>query len=119
MAFDNPDKAPPANTGLLIAAGILLVIPMAALVPVGLYSKIDPKLGAFPFFVWYQMLWVFLCAGCTSLAYVIVKKARPHVALPAEPEGRHSADHGVAVAEKTASPDPADATDLGKDGDRS
>lgn len=112
MAFDNPDKAPPANTGLLVVAGILLVIPMAALVPVGYYSKIDPKLGAFPFFVWYQMLWVFLCAACTSLAYVIVKRARPHVALPAESGGRHSATHDVAGADETGS------TDLGKGGDQ-
>ena len=78
---ENPDQAPPANTGLLWLAGILLLIPMLALVPVGWYAKKDPELWGFPFFIWYQLLWVFLTAGCTSLAYVIVQKARPHVPM--------------------------------------
>lgn len=74
-----PDQAPPADRRLLILAGVLLLVPMIALVPVGWYAKTDPELGAFPFFIWYQLALVFVCAGCTSLAYVLVKKARPHV----------------------------------------
>jgi Protein of unknown function (DUF3311) len=35
-------------------------------------------LGAFPFFIWYQFLWVFLCSACTYTAYRLVLKARPH-----------------------------------------
>ncbi|WP_222432181.1 DUF3311 domain-containing protein [Leekyejoonella antrihumi] len=90
----SPDEAPPARTGLLWLTGILLVIPMLALIPVGWYSKQDPKLGAFPFFVWYQMLWVFLTAGFTWAAYLVVQKARPH--RPMEPVGRHATKEGDA-----------------------
>jgi Protein of unknown function (DUF3311) len=34
-------------------------------------------LAGFPFFIWYQFLWVFLCAACTWTAYRIVLIARP------------------------------------------
>ena len=70
-------QPPPADRRLHIIAGIVLLIPMLALVPVGWYSSRTPRLGGFPFFIWYQMLLVFICAGCTSLAYVLVKRARP------------------------------------------
>ena len=34
--------------------------------------------GGFPFFIWYQFLWVFLCSGLTYAAYRLVLVARPH-----------------------------------------
>ncbi|WP_446664616.1 DUF3311 domain-containing protein [Flexivirga sp. B27] len=79
----HPDQAPPANRGLQVLAGIFLLLPMIALVPVGWYSRITPRLGAFPFFIWYQMALVFFCVFCTSIAYVLVKKARPRVPFEA------------------------------------
>ena len=72
------DSAPPTNYPLLVAAGVCVAIPIVALMWVGSYAKEDPKLGPFPFFFWYQMLWVFLCAGFTTLAYRLVLRARPH-----------------------------------------
>ena len=79
---EHTDKAPPADRRLQVLAGIFLLLPMIALVPVGWYARTTPRLGSFPFFIWYQMLLVFFCAACTSIAYVLVKKARPHVPLP-------------------------------------
>ena len=80
------DTTPPARTGLLVVAGVLLAIPVVALLWVDAYSKVDPKLGAFPFFIWYQFLWVFLCSALTYTAYRIVLVARPRRPM------RH--DHG-------------------------
>lgn len=80
------DGAPPANVGLLWVTGILLVIPMLALIPVGWYSRQDPELGPFPFFIWYQLMWVFLTAGFTWAAYLVVQKARPHRPITTSPE---------------------------------
>ena len=77
--------APPANKGLLALAAVLLAIPVVALLLVGTYAKDEPRLGGFPFFLWYQFLWVFLCSGMTYAAYRIVLKARPH--RPMNPEG--------------------------------
>jgi hypothetical protein len=72
------DTTPPANRSLLTIAGVLLLLPIVALMWVSSYSRVEPKLGAFPFFIWYQFLWVFLCSACTYAAYRLVGKARPH-----------------------------------------
>ncbi|MGL5861896.1 MAG: DUF3311 domain-containing protein [Phycicoccus sp.] len=72
------DTVPPANTALLVLAGALLVIPVVALLWVSSYARVEPMLGDWPFFVWYQFLWVFLCSGMTYLAHRIVLIARPH-----------------------------------------
>ena len=71
-------SAPPARTGLLVVAGVLVAAPIVALVWVSSYAKDGPRLGGFPFFFWYQLLWVFLTSGCTYAAYRIVLVARPH-----------------------------------------
>ena len=74
-------EAPPANMGLLVVAGLLLATPVVALMLVNTYAKKEPTLGGFPFFIWYQFLWVFLCSGFTYAAYRIVLVARPHVPM--------------------------------------
>lgn len=70
--------APPANKALLALALVLLAIPIVALMAVGTYAKDEPRLLHFPFFIWYQFLWVALCSLLTYTAYRIVLKARPH-----------------------------------------
>ncbi len=72
------DTVPPARTGLLVLAGVLLALPVIALMWVSSYSRDEPRLGAFPFFIWYQFLWVFLTSALTYTAYRIVLVARPH-----------------------------------------
>ena len=83
-------QAPPANKGLLALAGVLLAIPIIALMWVGSYAKEGPALGGFPFFIWYQVLWVLFCSAMTYAAYRIVLKARPH--RPMNPEGTEFLD---------------------------
>ena len=85
MNADNPapevvdhDSVPPANTGMLAVAGVLLAIPVIALMWVSSYAKTGPELGGFPFFFWYQMLWVIITPIFTWTAFVLVRKARPH-----------------------------------------
>jgi len=65
------------NKALLAVAAILLAIPVIALLWVDSYAKVDPMLAGFPFFIWYQFLWVFLCALCTWAAHRVVLIARP------------------------------------------
>ena len=67
---------PHTDKGKLVAAGILLLIPIVALMAVPSYTREDPKLFGFPFFFWYQFLWVFLCSGMTWAAYKLVLAAR-------------------------------------------
>ncbi len=92
---DDADQAPPANKGLLVLAGVLLVLPCLALVPVGWYASADaPRshdIGGWPIFIWFQMLMVPITALFTIAAYAVVKKARPHVPAKTAPVGRHAA----------------------------
>ncbi len=67
---------PHTDKGKLVAAGILLLIPIVALMWVPSYAREDPKLFGFPFFFWYQFIWVFLCSGMTWAAYKLVLAAR-------------------------------------------
>ena len=66
-----------SNKPLMIVAAVLLAVPVAALLWVDSFAKVEPTLGGFPFFIWYQFLWVFLCAACTWTAYRIIQIARP------------------------------------------
>jgi hypothetical protein len=68
---------PVANKALLTVAGVFLAIPIVGLLWVGSYAKVEPTVWGFPFFIWYQFLWVFLCAACTWAAHRIVLVARP------------------------------------------
>jgi hypothetical protein len=73
-----------ANKPLMVVAAVLVGIPIVALLWVDSYAKAEPTLAGFPFFIWYQFLWVFLCAACTRGAYSIVLIARPRHRKQAE-----------------------------------
>ena len=75
--FENDGARSSANKSLLTLAAILLAIPVVALLWVGSFAKVEPTFAGFPFFIWYQFLWVFLCAACTWAAYRVVRIARP------------------------------------------
>ena len=82
----------PANKALLLIACVLLAIPIVGLLSVNTYAKVEPTLAGFPFFIWYQFLWVFLCAACTWAAYRVVLVARPRRPFP--PRGARARDAG-------------------------
>jgi membrane protein implicated in regulation of membrane protease activity len=72
-----PGSRPTDNKALLTVASALLATPIVALLWVGSYARVEPTLAGFPFFIWYQFVWVFLCAACTLAAHHIVLRARP------------------------------------------
>ena len=69
-------EVPTTDKGKMIAAGVLLLIPIVALMWVPSYARDEPELFGFPFFFWYQFVWVFLCSGMTWAAYKLVLAAR-------------------------------------------
>jgi hypothetical protein len=69
-----PPHRPPA---VVVAVAVLVAAPVVALMWVSSYARATPMLWGIPFFYWYQFLWVFLAAGCTGLAYVVVTKTSP------------------------------------------
>jgi hypothetical protein len=52
---------------------LLLVLPYLGLCFPQVYARSTPELFGFPFFYWYQFLWVVLTAGLLGLVY---KKVR-------------------------------------------
>ncbi len=48
---------------------LLLLLPFAGLLYPPLYNRVDPQIFGFPFFYWYQLLWVFLTTALLGLVY--------------------------------------------------
>jgi Protein of unknown function (DUF3311) len=69
-----PQRRLPASTKAVLA--ILLAVPVLALLLVPTYARAAPKLWGFPFFYWYQFAWMFLTTAMTTLAYLVVVRAR-------------------------------------------
>ena len=59
----------------IVVAGLLLVGIIVPLL-VGTYDRVEPRLCGFPFFYWYQLLWVFLAAGLCALSFLLLKRER-------------------------------------------
>jgi Protein of unknown function (DUF3311) len=77
--LDQPDDAPrrrPLPGSAKVVAGILLLVPLVALALVPTYSRPKPVLWGFPFFYWYQLLWVILTPLFTWAAYLVITRAR-------------------------------------------
>ncbi len=72
-----PDPGvPPTDKRKMAIAAVLLAIPIIALLWVPHYAKVEPTLFGFPFFFWYQFLWVFICSALTYTAYRLTLSAR-------------------------------------------
>ena len=54
-------------------SGVLLVVAVVVPLLVSTYAKRDPHLWGFPFFYWYQLLWVFISAILVSICYRLVR----------------------------------------------
>jgi len=87
--FDR-DTVRPRNKTQLALAAVLLLVPIVALLWVDTYAKAEPTLAGFPFFIWYQFLWVFLCSACTWTAYHLVQ-----VGPARRPPSAHRATEGA------------------------
>ena len=61
-------------TKIVVSLILLAAIVVPLLVPT--YDQKDPRLFGFPFFYWYQLLWVFLCAGLVGLSFWLLKRER-------------------------------------------
>jgi Protein of unknown function (DUF3311) len=53
---------------------ILLAVGVAGPLVVPLYARTAPKLGPFPFFYWYQLVWVPLVAILAFAAYLLARR---------------------------------------------
>lgn len=54
--------------------GILLAVPWVVTLWTATYNEATPKLGGFPFFYWYQLMWIPLSVITTGAAYLLVQR---------------------------------------------
>jgi hypothetical protein len=61
------------NSGNKTGWKLLLILPYLGLCIPALYARATPTLYGFPFFYWYQFLWVVLTSALLGLIYLKLK----------------------------------------------
>ena len=64
-----PRKSP----AVYATATVLVLVGIAGTLWVPLYARSTPKWGAFPFFYWYQLIWVPAIAVLSWLVYLLLR----------------------------------------------
>lgn len=59
-----------------IVVAILLLIGIVVPLLVSTYDQIEPRLFGFPFFYWYQLMWVFIAAAICGISYGLLQRER-------------------------------------------
>jgi Protein of unknown function (DUF3311) len=59
---------------------LLLLVPFIAILWVPSYTSWEPQLFGFPFFYWYQFLWILISAVLTAIVYFVTRE--PEGELP-------------------------------------
>ena len=58
------------------AVNLLLLVPLIGVLIPPIFNTRDPELFGFPFFYWYQLLWVPISVLCTLIVYRATKGTR-------------------------------------------
>ncbi|MBS2963889.1 DUF3311 domain-containing protein [Actinocrinis puniceicyclus] len=73
--------SPPAGGRSILSplralAAVCLIAPFVAMLWIPSFNKTNPKLLGFPFFYWYQLLWVIITAVLMIVAFVAMNRDR-------------------------------------------
>jgi len=101
-----PTGGRPILSGLRVLAAVCIIAPFVAVLWIPSYNTATPKLLGFPFFYWYQLLWVIITAVLMAVAFEAVKRdnearrgrgpsgsASAAASAPGSPPGAGPADH--------------------------
>jgi hypothetical protein len=66
---------PTSQSGTPRAWKLLLLLPYLGLCFPQLYTRATPALFGFPFFYWYQFLWVILTSAILALYYLLTRRS--------------------------------------------
>ncbi|HEY7146049.1 MAG TPA: DUF3311 domain-containing protein [Streptosporangiaceae bacterium] len=72
MGEPEPPRTKPVSW---IIATILILVSVGGTLWVPLYARTTPKLGDFPFFYWYQLIWVPVVAILSWICYLLVRRS--------------------------------------------
>jgi hypothetical protein len=68
-------RAPRKHVGTWIVITVLLAFAVISTLWVPFYNRLMPALGGFPFFYWYQLMWVPIVAILAGVAYLLSRLA--------------------------------------------
>jgi Protein of unknown function (DUF3311) len=83
-------RAPRRHVGTWTVIAVLLSAAVVGTLWVPFYNYLLPARGGFPFFYWYQLMWVPIVAIAGAVAYLLSRAARRGDAAASAP----SPDHG-------------------------
>ncbi len=78
---------PRKNPVAYAAATILILAGIAGTLWVPIYARSTPKWGDFPFFYWYQLVWVPVVAVLSWLCYLLLR-SRPDTSASSSTGGK-------------------------------
>ncbi|MGH3373817.1 MAG: DUF3311 domain-containing protein [Actinoallomurus sp.] len=58
-----------------VVVAVLLIAPFVVYLSVPSYAKVKPRLAGFPFFYWWQLVWVIVTALFIGVAYLLTRQA--------------------------------------------
>jgi hypothetical protein len=61
------------SPGTQFAVTVLLIVAIVGTLWVPIYARATPKLGPFPFFYWYQLIWVPVSSGLCWICYLLLR----------------------------------------------
>lgn len=93
MARSSPPGKSPAA---LAAVTVLLVVAIAGTLWVPIYARTAPKLGNFPFFYWFQFMWLLVVAVLAWLCYLLLRTRPGPGSSPGAQAGTGNSDAGGA-----------------------
>ena len=64
----------PVVTPARVIAAVCVIVPFIAVLWVPIFDKDKPEVAGFPFFFWWQLLWVAVTAALMGLAYFVVRR---------------------------------------------
>ena len=66
----------PRSTSPAVRAvvAVLLIAPFVIYLAVPSYARVKPRLAGFPFFYWWQLLWVIITAVFIGIAYLLTRQ---------------------------------------------
>ena len=85
MAHSGPT---PRRTGAWVLITVLVLISILGTLIVPIYARSSPYIGAFPFFYWYQLLWVPFVAVLMAICYLVSTHGSRSTASGQVPSGR-------------------------------
>jgi hypothetical protein len=69
-------RAPRKHVGTWIVITVLLAAAVIGTLWVPFYNHLTPALGGFPFFYWYQLMWVPIVAILAAIAFLLSRLAQ-------------------------------------------